>query len=115
MVVNVGQDGGMPRLIHPALPEEVEMAIAFMGNRAQVEILQKLAVYGPCTIGTLAEHVEMSRPSLNKHLVLLEAAGLVIGDPPAGQRHGRSVKYGADLTRVRFLADACVAYISHEE
>lgn len=113
-MANLGQDRGMPRLIHPALPEDVEMAIAFMGNRAQVEILQKLATHGPCTIGTLTEHLDMSRPSLNKHLVLLEDAGLVIGDPPAGHRHGRSVRYRADLTRVRFLADACVAYISNQ-
>ena len=108
------QDRGMPRLIHPALPEDVEMAIAFMGNRAQVQILRDLTAKGPCTIGRLLEDLQMSRPSLNKHLVSLESAGLVVGDPPAGQRHGRSVEYRVDLARVRFLADVCVAYISHQ-
>lgn len=88
------------------------MAVAFMGNRAQVAILRTLAKKGPCAIGALAEHVSMSRPSLNKHLVSLEAAGLVVGTPAVGQRHGKTVMYTVDVSRVRALAEQCVAYIT---
>lgn len=112
--MGIGQDRGMPRLIQPNLPEEVDVAVAFIGNRAQVAVLRTLAKEGPCTIGALAGHVNMSRPSLNKHLVTLEAAGLVVGNPPIGERHGKTVTYAGDLSRVRALAEQCVAYITGE-
>lgn len=102
----------MPRLIQPDLPTDVEMAVAFLGNRAQVEILRSLTANGPCTIGVLLSHVTMSRASLNKHLVMLENSGVVSGDPAEGQRQGRSVVYAVDARRVRFLAERCVAYIA---
>lgn len=91
------------------------MAVAFIGNRAQVAILRTLAKEGPCVIGALAGQVGMSRPSLNKHLVTLEAAGLVVGNPPVGERHGRTVTYAADLGRVRALVEIFLAYAIGED
>lgn len=115
MLPDLRQDREMPRLIQPALPKDVETAVAFLGNRAQVQILRILSSSGPCTIGSLIENLDMSRPSVNKHLVLLEKAGLVIGEPAAGQRHGRSVKYQVDAGRVHSLAESCLAYILHRD
>ncbi|MHA7287688.1 ArsR/SmtB family transcription factor [Arthrobacter sp. MDT3-44] len=102
----------MPRLIQPNLPEEVEVTVAFMGNRAQVAILRALAIEGPSTIGALSGHVKMSRPSLNKHLVSLEAVGLIVGDPAKGARHGKTVLYAANLRKLRTLVDQCLAYVA---
>lgn len=110
--MGIGQDRGMPRLIQPNLPQEVEVAVVFMGNRAQVAILRTLAKEGPCAIGALAGRVNMSRPSLNKHLVSLEAAGLIVGNPAMGERHGKTVAYSVDVSRVRALAEQYVAYIT---
>lgn len=113
--MGIGQDRGMPRLIQPNLPREVEVTVAFMGNRAQVAILRALAKKGPCAIGALVGHIDMSRPSLNKHLVSLEAAGLVVGTPAVGERHGKTVMYTVDVGRVRALAEQCVSYITGKD
>lgn len=113
MLADLRQDREMPRLIQPALPEDVETAVAFLGNRAQVQILRMLSSRGPCTIGSLIENLDMSRPSVNKHLVSLENAGLVVGHPAVGQRHGKSVTYQLDAGQVRSLAESCLAYILH--
>jgi len=102
----------MPRLIMPPLPPEVDMAIAHMGNRAQADILRHLAKAGPSTIGGLMDGVDMTRPSLNRHLAALEDAGIVHTNPPAGNRHGKAVTYAADLDRVRRLASEYLRYVS---
>lgn len=102
----------MPRLIMPSLPPEVDVAIAHMGNRAQADILRHLAKTGPSTVGELMEGVDMTRPSLNRHLAALESAGIVHTTPPAGSRHGRTVIYSIDLQRVRHLATEYLRYVS---
>lgn len=88
------------------------MAVAFMGNRAQADILRTLATEGPCTIGSLLRHLDMSRASVNKHLVTLEETGLVRGDPPTGKRHGRSVVYAIDENRIQVLANRYIQYVT---
>lgn len=101
----------MPSLIRPDLPSEVEVAISFMGNRAQADILRNLSVLGPSTIGELNAKVAISRPSLNRLLEALSKAGLVRTDPPAGLRHGKDVTYTAQRGRVRELAAKYVSYL----
>lgn len=90
------------------------MAIAHMGNRAQADILRHLAQMGPSTIGQLMDVLEMTRPSLNRHLAALESAGIVHTDPPAGSRQGKTVTYHVDLQRVRHLATSYLRYVSGE-
>ena len=102
----------MPRLIRPTLPADVELAITYMGGRAQVDILRQLAVLGPSTISQLQEVVQIGRSSLNRHLDGLASAGLVETDPPEGLRHGKDVTYAVRTRRIRDLA---LAYLEHIE
>jgi DNA-binding transcriptional ArsR family regulator len=101
----------MPNLIRPELPREVEVAISFMGNRAQAEILRHLSLLGPSTIGQLQAVLTISRPSLNRHLDSLSSVGLVQTDPPAGMRHGKEVTYAVQHARIRKLAREYVSYV----
>lgn len=101
----------MPRLIRPKLPPEVELGISLMGNRARVDILRRLSMLGPSTIGQLQTVLDISRPSLNRHLDFLSNAGLVQTDPPAGMRHGKDVIYTVQSDRVRELTQYCAAYV----
>ena len=101
----------MPSLIRPKLPPAVEMAISLMGNRARVDILRHLSILGPSTIGRLQASVEISRPSLNRHLDFLSKAGLVQTDPPAGMRHGKGVVYSVKSARVRELTQEYTSYV----
>ena len=101
----------MPSLIRPKLPPEVEVAISLMGNRARVDILRRLSMLGPSTIGRLESAVDISRPSLNRHLDFLAEAGLVQTDPPAGMRHGKDVVYMVQPDRVRELTQEYTSYV----
>ena len=82
-----------------------------MGNRARADILRHLSMLGPSTIGRLQTAVDISRPSLNRHLDFLAKAGLVQTDPPAGMRHGRAVVYAVRSARVRELTQAYASYV----
>ena len=78
---------------------KLRLAISFMGNRARADILRHLSMLGPSTIGRLQTAVDISRPSLNRHLDFLAKAGLVQTDPPAGMRHGKDVVYTGSTPR----------------
>lgn len=104
----------MPTLIDPDLPPEIEIAVGVIGARAQAAMLRHLARMGPSTAGELAEATRISRPSLNRYLVLLEEAGVITASPPAGDRTGKTVRYTAHLGRVRELAEVYVKYVSGE-
>jgi DNA-binding transcriptional ArsR family regulator len=93
------------------MPPEVEVAISLMGNRARVNILRRLSMLGPSTIGRLQAAVDISRPSLNRHLDFLAKVGLVHTDPPAGMRHGKDVLYMVHSARVRELTQEYTSYV----
>lgn len=101
----------MPSLIRPKLPPNVETAVSFMGSRAQTDILRQLSILGSSTIGQLQAVLEISRPSLNRHLASLSKVGLVQTDPPAGMRHGKDVVYAVQPARVRQLSTEYMSYV----
>jgi DNA-binding transcriptional ArsR family regulator len=108
----------MPRLIQPNHPQEVEAAIEVLGNRAHAAILRYLHQKGPCTTGEILNGIilngnkKLTRPSLQHHLEALEATGAVTVDFPVGQRHGKRVKYEANIDAVEFeLLPAYVNYL----
>ena len=108
----------MPRLIQPDHPQEVEAAIEVLGNRAHAAILRYLHQNGPCTTGEILKGIvldgnkKLTRPSLQHHLEALEATGAVTADSPAGQRHGKRVKYKANIDAVEFgMLPAYVNYL----
>ncbi len=92
----------MPRLTRPpGMPQEVSDAIELIGNRARAQILHELAVRGPLSAPDLAELLGARRETVHTHLVVLEDAGLVVADEPAGRRAGRAVRWRTDVTAVR--------------
>lgn len=108
----------MPRLIQPNHPQEIEAAIEILGNRAHAAILRHLSHVGPCTTGeilrglTLDDGKKLTRPSLQHHLEALEMAGGISADHPVGRRHGRRVKYTANIDNIEFdLIPAFVRYL----
>lgn len=109
---------GMPRLIQPNHPQEIEYAIEILGNRAHAVILRHLSQIGPSTTGEILKGVtlgggkKLTRPSLQHHLKALELSGAISADQPAGQRHGRRVKYTASMDNIEFaLIPAYVQYL----
>jgi DNA-binding transcriptional ArsR family regulator len=64
----------------------VETAPLFdaLGDPNRLRIITRLCNGGPCSTTKITEVVSISRQAATKHLVLLEAVGLV-----SSQRHGR--------------------------
>lgn len=110
----MGQDSNVPILINPELPPKVEIAVGMIGSRAQTDMLRHLCRMGPSTARELVEATGISRPSLNRHLVALEDVGVVTASPPPGDRAGKTVKYTAQLDRVREVAENYLRYVSGE-
>lgn len=86
--------------------------VGMIGSRAQTEILRRLALMGPSTAGELAAATGISRPSLNRHLVALQKAGVVTTVPTDGDRAGKTLTYSAQLDLVRELAEKYLRYVS---
>ena len=55
-------------------------------------------VRGNCTAGELAEHFDISKPSLSHHLATLKNAGLV-----TDERHGQNIVYSLNTTVMQDL------------
>ena len=53
---------------------------------------------GNCTAGELAEHFDISKPSLSHHLATLKNAGLV-----TDERHGQNIVYSLNTTVMQDL------------
>lgn len=101
----------MPRLIQPRQPPEVETAIEIIGSRIRSAIIRFLAQNGPSTSGEIGKGVNIGRPSLQVHLVALEEANAITADTPHGARHGRNVRYEANLEHIE--ADLLPAYLRY--
>lgn len=85
------------------MPEvDVFTAIA---NPARREVLRLLGEDGPHPVARLAQHFDMSRPSLSEHLRLLKDAGLV-----TERRAGRQRLYSLRAEPLRELVDWLAPY-----
>lgn len=69
-------------------------ALADSTRRRILELLRA----GDMTAGELAEHFDMSKPSLSHHLATLKAAGLV-----ESERHGQNIVYSLNTTVMQDL------------
>ena len=65
------------------MPGEGFKALADPTRRRILELLRE----GNCTAGELAEHFDISKPSLSHHLATLKNAGLV-----TDERHGQNIR-----------------------
>ena len=68
--------------------EAVDGVLAALADPTRRQLLDLLAARGEATATTLAEQLPVSRQAVVKHLVVLDAAGLV-----SGNRVGREVRY----------------------
>ncbi len=75
-------NGGMPRTVHPDLPDDTERAIDILGNRVRFAIVRSLLIDGPATRTGLSDRLGVSMSLLQKHLALLEEQGAVNLSPP---------------------------------
>lgn len=90
-------------MVNPKNSAKVFEALSSTPRRMILSYLSETSL----TAGEIAEHFDMSRPALSKHLKLLESAGLV-----ESEKHGQFVHYsitGDNLvnTLVNFAADFC--------
>lgn len=74
-------------------------ALADPTRRRVLELLRK----GPLSAGALAEHFEVSRPTMSAHFAVLRAAGLI-----DSEKQGKSVVYALQLS---VLEDALLGFV----
>jgi DNA-binding transcriptional ArsR family regulator len=55
---------------------QAELALKALGEPRRLEILELLRK-GPCSVGQLAEQVDVTQQAVSQHLAVLERAGLV--------------------------------------
>lgn len=90
------------------MEEEIVQALSAMAHTTRLRIVRRLvqAGCGGATPSWLAEELGVSPTALSFHLKELTHAGLVVK-----RRHGRAVRYGADLARmttlITFLTAEC--------
>ncbi|MFJ2832102.1 ArsR/SmtB family transcription factor [Streptomyces sp. NPDC087263] len=72
----------------PGAAEAVDSVLGALADPTRRQLLDLLAAQGEATATTLAERLPVSRQAVVKHLVVLDAAGLV-----SGGRVGREVRY----------------------
>ena len=68
--------------------EAVDSVLVALADPTRRQLLELLAAQGEATATTLAQRLPVSRQAVVKHLVVLDAAGLV-----SGSRVGREVRY----------------------
>lgn len=76
------------------MPGEGFKALADPTRRRILELLRD----GDLTVGELAEHFDISKPSLSHHLATLRSAGLV-----SDERRGQNIVYSLNTTVMQDL------------
>ena len=87
------------------MPREGFKALADPTRRRILELLRE----GNCTAGELAEHFDISKPSLSHHLATLKSAGLV-----TDERHGQNIVYNLNTTVMQDLIGWFMGFTSAE-
>lgn len=78
-----------------------------LATPSRVRILSRLSA-GPCSVGELAEQVEMEQSAVSQQLRVLRHLGLVVGD-----RDGRRVIYALHDDHVHALLTEAVSHTEH--
>ena len=77
------------------MPDDLDRRFAALGNRNRREMVYQLG-HNPTSISRLAKDVGLSLPAMNKHVGVLEAAGLV-----ARRKLGRTTFLTLDRGAIR--------------
>ena len=72
----------MPRLAQPAGSEDAQDPIGLLGNLVKAAILRYLRSNPDVTVGPICDALDLGPTTVQPRLNELEAAGLVIADPP---------------------------------
>ncbi|MBW9122313.1 helix-turn-helix transcriptional regulator [Microbacterium trichothecenolyticum] len=89
----------MPRLAQPAGSEDAQDPIALLGNLVKASILRYLRSHPAATIRPICDTLALPTTTVQPRLNELEAAGLVISDPPWAEgvdRRGIVVRYSVN-------------------
>ena len=78
-----------------------------LATPSRVRILSRLCA-GPCSVGRLAQEVEMEQSAVSQQLRVLRHLGLVVG-----AREGRNVIYALHDDHVRALLTEAVSHTEH--
>jgi len=85
----------------------VAQTMAALATSSRVRILSRLSA-GPCSVGELAEGVEMEQSAVSQQLRVLRHLGLVVGE-----RQGRRVIYALHDDHVGELLAQAVSHAEH--
>jgi DNA-binding transcriptional ArsR family regulator len=78
-----------------------------LATPSRVRILSRLSA-GPCSVGELADQIEMEQSAVSQQLRVLRHLGLVVGE-----RDGRHVIYALHDDHVRALLTEAVSHTDH--
>lgn len=76
----------MPKYARPAGGDRAEPAISVFGNAVKSATIRYLRQHPNVTRGSIAEGLDLPPTTIVAYLGELEEAGLIIADPPRGQR-----------------------------
>ncbi len=85
----------------------VAETMAALSAPSRVRILSRLAL-GSCSVGRLADDLEIAQPAVSQHLRVLRHLGLVVG-----ARDGRHTIYALHDDHVRSLLGEAVSHSEH--
>jgi DNA-binding transcriptional ArsR family regulator len=87
--------------------EEVARLMSALATASRVRILAHLRE-APCSVGDLAQAVQMAQPAVSHQLRILRDLGLVLGTP-----EGRKTVYAVHDTHVSSVLDEALRHIDH--
>lgn len=96
----------MPRLAQPAGSEDAQDPVALLGNLVKASILRFLRSHPGSTIRPICDALALVSTTVQPRLNELEAAGLVISEPPWAEgtdRRGIVVRYSVNNEAVTDL------------
>ncbi len=106
--------GYVPDRVRPDLPPAVEDAVIAFGHPARAAILGHLRVHGATTRGELAANLALIPKTIQYHVGVLAALGLLAADPPAA-RSGQRTRYSLIEPRLAQLHSALTRHLGLDD
>jgi ArsR family transcriptional regulator len=79
----------VPKLAQPAGSEDAQEPVAILGNLVKAGILRFLRANPNVTVGPICDALKLGPTTILPRLKELEAAGLVVADPPTAEAESR--------------------------
>lgn len=108
-----GKMGNVPKY---ALPEEnwsedLLLAQRVISTPARLAIVGYLYTQGPTLRATLIKELSLDTSLVGRNLDQLEDLGILIGDPPRGERVGRSTRWQVNKDKYILMAKALYDFL----